>query len=184
MGAPATARRPARRPRPAPRRPALGTAPRPSERRRVHPGPAVVAVTLVVGSLLATAGAQAYLAQGQVRLTRLQDQLATAVTRHRVLEQRVAELEDPTTIVHRAQQLGLVAPGQVGDLAEVPLDRPLPTTGAAGATAASPPTTVVNPAPAGTATPAGSGTSGSTAASTASTATTGGATPSSAGSGR
>lgn len=119
----------------------------------------VAAVVIMVGSPLATAGAQAYLAQGQVRLTALQQQLATAVTRHRVLEQKVAQLEDPTTIIGRAQQLGLVAPAQIGDLAEVPLDQPLPTTAptASVPSPASPSTTVVDPVPAGTSTSAGSG---------------------------
>jgi cell division protein FtsL len=62
------------------------------------------------------AGADAYLTQGQVRLTRLQQQLSTELGRHHDLEMNLAQLSNPTAVVSAAQQDGLQAPGQVTDL--------------------------------------------------------------------
>ena len=79
----------------------------------------VLAVVVALGSLLAVAGAQAYLTQGQVRLTRLQDQLSTQLGQHRDLELRVAQLEQPANVLSEAQKQGLVAPKGVTDLPQV-----------------------------------------------------------------
>jgi cell division protein FtsL len=79
-----------------------------------------VALVLVVGSLLAVAGAQAYLTQGQVRLARLQQQLTNEEARQRDLQLQVARLEDPSHVVGQAQQQGLSVPNQVTDLPLVP----------------------------------------------------------------
>jgi cell division protein FtsL len=114
------------RARPAPRReptpstrPTLNV-PRTRPRRR---GPArrrrlvvAVFVVLVVGSLLIVAGARAYLTQGQVRLTRMQDQLQYQASEHSVLQLRVAELENPTNVLSQAQKQGLVVPASVSDI--------------------------------------------------------------------
>jgi hypothetical protein len=85
----------------------------------------VVCLALVVGSLLVSVAAHAYLTQGQIRLASLQQKVTTQVNRHRDLELQVAQLEDPSHVVLEAERLGLVAPGQVGDLTQVPLDAPL-----------------------------------------------------------
>ncbi|MHB8329595.1 MAG: hypothetical protein ACYDD6_08240 [Acidimicrobiales bacterium] len=69
-----------------------------------------------MGSLLAVAGAEAYITQGQVRLARLEQQLNTQQADHRDLELQVAQLENPSSIVSQAQQHGLTVPSQVTDL--------------------------------------------------------------------
>jgi hypothetical protein len=79
----------------------------------------VLAVALAVGSLLAVAGADAYLTQGQVRLTRLQEQLNAQLGQHRNLELGVAQLEQPAGVLSEAQKEGLVVPGDVTDLPQV-----------------------------------------------------------------
>jgi len=79
----------------------------------------IVAVALAVGSPLAVAGAQAYLTQGQVRLERLQQQLDAQVNQHRDLELRVAQLEQPATVLSEAEKQGLVSPTSVVDLPQV-----------------------------------------------------------------
>jgi cell division protein FtsL len=95
------------------------------ERHRGHPRATtrhltiVVAVALAVGSLLAVTGAQAYLTQGQVRLTRLQDQLNAQLGQHRSLELGVAQLEQPGAVLSQAQKEGLVVPGSVTVLPQV-----------------------------------------------------------------
>jgi cell division protein FtsL len=73
-------------------------------------------VLLVVGSLLLVAGARAYLTQGQVRLTRLQDQLQYQASEHSDLQLRVAELENPTNVLSQGQKQGLVEPTSVSDI--------------------------------------------------------------------
>jgi cell division protein FtsL len=94
----------------------------------------VVSLVLAVGSLLSVADAQAYLTQGQVRLARLQQQLTGEQARHRDLELQVADLEDPSQVVNKAQQQGLTVPAQVTDL-------PLVATPASLAHATAPATT-------------------------------------------
>jgi hypothetical protein len=59
------------------------------------------------------------LTQGQVRLTRLQEQLSTQLGQHRDLELRVAQLEQPANVLSEAQKQGLVAPKEVTDLSQV-----------------------------------------------------------------
>jgi hypothetical protein len=59
------------------------------------------------------------LTQGQVRLTRLQEQLNTQLGQHRDLETRVAQLEQPANVLSEAQKQGLVAPKEVTDLSQV-----------------------------------------------------------------
>jgi cell division protein FtsB len=116
---------------PAARRPPLRVVarerrpPRPARRSGVG-----LALAVVLLTLLAVAGAQAYLVQGQVHLARLQQELGNAQGRQRDLEAQVARLEDPAAVVGQAQQQGLRVPQQVTDL---PLVTPSSTVPAAGA---------------------------------------------------
>jgi len=121
-----TTRRPVLAPAP-PRRDARrrGRAEARSSRRVGRPA-AAGACVLVVASLLATVAAHAYLTEGQVRLARLQQQVAVQIDAHRDLELQVSQLENPAHVVAQAQQQGLSAPSQVGDLPQVSLGSPLP----------------------------------------------------------
>jgi hypothetical protein len=85
-------------------------------RRAVFIGPA-----LVLGSLLSVAGAQAYLAQGQVRLSSLQADVAAAQTKRLDLELQIANEEQPSSVMAAARQLGLVVPSKISDLPAVAL---------------------------------------------------------------
>src|SRR6516164_7522190 len=109
----------------------------------------VLAVSLVVGTLLAVVVAQAILANGQVKLAGLQHQLALEQSLHRQGELAVAQLETPSRIVGSAStQLHMVRPAQVTELPFVSLAVPLPTP-------------KVTPGPAAPATPAVATTSAS-----------------------
>ena len=103
--------------RPAPGRPGRGR----SMRRSV-----VASAVVVVASLLTVVGADAYLTQGQVRLTRMQQQLTSASGRHRDLEAQVATLTNPSKVVSEAERAGLDAPTKVTDLPAVSLPAPTP----------------------------------------------------------
>jgi len=121
-------------------------------------------VSLVVAALLAVVVAQAFLANGQVRLSALQHQLSLEQSAHRQSELSVSELETPARIVGAAtSQLHMVRPA-VMELPYVSLQTPLPTP-------------KVTPAPAAAPAPAaqGSGSTGSTGTtrSAGSTGTTG-----------
>lgn len=137
MAPAATATRARRAPAPvrsAPRRAPLRVVEsrrRPPARRRR--GILLASFALVVGSLLAVAGAQAYLTQGQVRLARIQQQLTTEQARHRDLELKVAQLDDPSHVVAKAQQQGLTVPAQVTDLPLIAAGMNGTGAGAAGA---------------------------------------------------
>jgi hypothetical protein len=76
----------------------------------------IIAVSLVLGSLLLVAGAQAYLTQQSVHLAQVQAQLAVQVGQHRDNELRVAQLSNPSHVVRTAQKQGLTVPGTVTDL--------------------------------------------------------------------
>ena len=105
----------------------------------------ILAVSLVVGTLLAVVVAQAVLANGQVKLASLQHQLALEQSLHRQGELAVSQLETPSRIVGSAStQLHMVRPAGVTELPYVSLSVPLPTpkvTPGAAASAAPPPTT-------------------------------------------
>jgi hypothetical protein len=169
----ATARRSTARaqPRPAPsgpKRPPLRIF-EPAPRRR--PGIRLVrrptmwiSGILVVGSLLAVVAGDAMLAQGQVRLSTTQAEVTAAVSAQKTLQSAVAEMSAPTRVVYQAEnQLGMVAPAQVVDLPEVPLDVPLPTPQTAPLPGAAPGGSA---AAAGATTPVSTGTAGSTSATT------------------
>jgi len=93
--------------------------PPPTSRRQPWRRVVVASVVLALGSLLLVAGAQAYLISGQVRLVRLQQELSTQLGRHRNLDLRVAQLEEPSRIVAQAQKQGYTVPAQVNDLPRV-----------------------------------------------------------------
>ncbi len=122
--------------RPAQRRPPVrALAPRPRKTRRSDHRKrtvAVLCVLLTMGSLLAVTGAHAYLTQGQVRLTRLQNQLSSQLTRHRNLELQVANLEQPSSVLSEAQKQGLVVPTNVNDLPQANLSAPTSGTASGG----------------------------------------------------
>ncbi|HUC38459.1 MAG TPA: hypothetical protein VMR97_15205 [Acidimicrobiales bacterium] len=110
------------------RRPSLQLLERRGRRGRPRRLAAVSAAAVAVGSLLAVTGAHAYLTQGQARLSRLQDQLSSQLTKNRDLELRVAQLEQPSNVMSEAQKQGLVTPSSVTDL---PQANPAPPAGSA-----------------------------------------------------
>ncbi len=85
-------------------------------RRAVLIGPVLVLVTL-----LGVAGAQAFLTEGQARLTNLQAEVAAAQTKRLDLELQIADEEQPAAVMAAARQLGLVAPLKISDLPAVAL---------------------------------------------------------------
>jgi Tfp pilus assembly protein PilX len=87
----------------------------------------VLSVSMVVAALLAVVVAQAFLTNGQVRLSTLQHELALEQSSHRQAELAVAELETPSRIVGAATNgLHMVHPS-VTELPYVSLTAPLPT---------------------------------------------------------
>ncbi|MHB1503028.1 MAG: hypothetical protein ACYCS4_02925 [Acidimicrobiales bacterium] len=93
--------------------------PRRRRRRAKRYVPMLVAGVLVLGSLLAVTGAQAYLMDGQVRLTTLDHQLQQQRSEQRKLQLEVAALEEPARIVAQAQRQGMVQPSNVHDVPSV-----------------------------------------------------------------
>jgi hypothetical protein len=87
-------------------------------------------------------GASAYLTQGQVRLTRMQDQLTTELGRHLDLEAHVATFVGPSNVLSQAQRNGLDAPKSVTDLPQV-----IPSAPSALSSPTTAPAPVVGPAP-------------------------------------
>jgi hypothetical protein len=85
-------------------------------------------LTLIVTSLLVVVVGQAMLANGQVRMSGLQQQLTIEQGVHRQQELAVSQLEMPSRIVSAATTtLHMVRPGQVLQLPYVSLDTPIPT---------------------------------------------------------
>jgi hypothetical protein len=114
-------------------------------------------VGIVVMALMAVVVGQTLLANGQVRLSGVSQQVAAAQNVHRQMELSVSQLEMPTRIVPVAVgELHMVQPTHLIQLPYVPLTTPLAT----------PDVTAVPVAP----TPSSSGT-GTTAASTPSNTT-------------
>ncbi|MGO8873314.1 MAG: hypothetical protein ACLQPH_18290 [Acidimicrobiales bacterium] len=131
----ATARRTATRsdPRPAPsgpRRPPLRLfepAPRRQPSRRgIGRSSMWLSCLLVVGSLFAVVVSDAFVAEGQVRLSATQGQVAAATAAQKALQVAVAEKAAPPVVVSQAKRDGMVIPDQVVYLPQVPLDVPLP----------------------------------------------------------
>jgi len=112
----------------APRRPPLRVVPSRRAGTRGRRVLNLVALSLVVLSLLAVVVGQALLADGQVRLTAVEQQLQAAQGVHRQDELHVAESETPARIVATAlSKLGLGHFGQAIQLPYVRLTTPLPT---------------------------------------------------------
>ncbi len=130
-----------------------------------------LSISLVVAALLAVVVAQAFLANGQVKLSRLQNQLTLEQSAHRQAELAVAGLETPSRIVAAASSQGMVRPASVTELPYVSLSVPLPTPKVTPAPAAAPATTA-------TTTPASTGTTATTASGATSSSTAGTAAPS------
>jgi hypothetical protein len=82
-----------------------------------------------MGSLLAVAGAQAYMTQEQVRLGSVQARLSSQIGEHRNLELRLAQLSNPSHIVGVAQQQGLTAPSTIEDVPATTTPPPPPSHG-------------------------------------------------------
>ena len=129
----ATARRaPAPRPAPsAPRRPPLRLF-EPAPRRRpgtrgVQRSTMWLSGLLIVGSLLAVVVGDAFVTQGQVRLSTTQSALVAAQATQKSLQVAVAMKAAPPVVVSQAKSEGLVAATQVVYLPQVPLNVPLPS---------------------------------------------------------
>ena len=86
-----------------------------------------MSVALVAGSLFAVVAGDDLVTQGQIRLSTLQSQLASATAQQKSEQVAVAQLAAPTRVVRMAEtEDGLVTTPSVIDLPEVPLDVPLP----------------------------------------------------------
>ena len=81
---------------------------------------------LVVGSLLAVVVGDAFITQGQVRLSSTERALASAEADQKTLQLAVAGKAAPPVVVSQAKRQGLVAASQVVSLPQVPLGVPLP----------------------------------------------------------
>ena len=129
----------------------------------------ILSVTMVVVALLAVVVGQALLANGQVRLSALQHDLALEQSAHRQSELTVAELETPSRIVAAALgQLHMVRPANVVELPYVSLSAPVPTPKVTPAPAP-PPTTTTTTTTATTATTGTTATGGSSTTTASST---------------
>ena len=117
----AAPRRPPAAPAPAPARPARPALRvvqpgelTPKVRRRRAGAAAVLTIVVVFAGLFGLAVCQAIMAQNQMRLDRLDAEVADAQARYQRLRLRVAELESPERIVAAAQErLGMVPPSTV-----------------------------------------------------------------------
>jgi hypothetical protein len=136
MAGPSTAeRRPQTRAVPrtgpsSPRRPPLRVfEPTPRRRpaiRRVRRSTMWLSAVLVVGSLLAVVVGDAMVSDGQVRLSTIQGQLATATATQKGDQVAVARKAAPPVVVALAKQQGMVPAATVSYLPQVPLNVPLP----------------------------------------------------------
>jgi hypothetical protein len=96
----------------------------------------MAAATLVVLSLLVVVVGQAMLANGQVRLSAVEQKLATEQGVHRQAESQVAGMETPSKIISKSlSTLHLVRPTGVVQLPYVSLTTPLATPNVTPATA-------------------------------------------------
>jgi hypothetical protein len=114
----------------APKRPPLRVlepAPRRRKRTRaVRRSTVWVSGLLVVVSLLAVVVGDALVAEGQVRLSATQSQLAAATVAQKTYQVEVAQKAAPPVVVAEAKSQGRVAPTLVVYLPQVPLTVPLP----------------------------------------------------------
>jgi hypothetical protein len=85
----------------------------------------VLAVVLIVGALLVVVIGHAMLADGQVRMATIQQELTLEQSTHRQAELEVSQLETPARIVNGALELHMV-PSATIEIPYVPTDTPLP----------------------------------------------------------
>ena len=114
--APAVRPQPRPGPRPAPRRqppprPHLRVV-RPEERtlRRLTPAGGIALTVLLFAVLAGLAGAHSLIAQGQIRLDRLDAEVRAEQARYQALRRDVATMEAPERVVAAAEAQGMVAP--------------------------------------------------------------------------
>ena len=81
---------------------------------------------MVVGSLLAVVVADAMVAQGQIRMAAIQSNINDQLTIQKSAQSDVAQLAAPDRVVAQGINHGLIAPAQVVNLPQVPLNVPLP----------------------------------------------------------
>ena len=122
---------------------------------------------MVVAALLAVVVGQALLANGQVKLSGLQQELTSEQSFHGQAELAVAQLETPARIVAAATRAGLGAQSNLIELPYVSLSVPLPTPKVTPAPAPPQPTTPS----AGAGAPSGAGAAGTSASSSTATTT-------------
>ena len=113
----APARRPSPRPVPRPARPAPARRPhlrvvRPDERpvRRLTPKGGVALTILLFAVLAGLAGAHTLIAQGQIRLDRIDAEVRAEQARYQQLRRDVAAMESPERVVAAAEAQGMVTP--------------------------------------------------------------------------
>jgi hypothetical protein len=165
MPPPATATAPARRAASRPNqtpvrsRPPLRvvSAPRRQGQRDTAPAPRrrlvlLVSIAMVVGALLTVVIGQALLANGQVRMSQIQQQLVLEQAAHRQAELGVSTLETPSRIVGAASARGMIHPSQVTELPYVSVAAPLATPKVTPAPVATTATTTTLPATTATST--------------------------------
>jgi hypothetical protein len=114
--APAVRPQPRPGPRPAPRRqppprPHLRVV-RPEERtlRRLTPAGGIALTVLLFAVLAGLAGAHSLIAQGQIRLDRLDAEVRAEQARYQALRRDVATMEAPERVVAAAEAQGMVIP--------------------------------------------------------------------------
>ncbi len=82
---------------------------------------------LLLGTLMSVVLAHSYLAEAQVRMTRVQSELSAAQAKHESEELKVSKMETPSRINAAAQQEHLSAPGQITQVPHVSLSKPIPS---------------------------------------------------------
>lgn len=114
--APAVRPQPRPSPRPAPRRPQPARphlrVVRPEERtlRRLTPAGGIALTVLLFAVLAGLAGAHSLIAQGQIRLDRLDAEVRAEQARYQALRRDVATMESPERVVAAAEAQGMVIP--------------------------------------------------------------------------
>jgi len=95
-------------------------------RHRRKMNPTFVAAAIVISGLFTAVVGHALLAEGQVRLGKLQTQATAIQATNRSTVLKVSSLETPERIAQAAGTLHLVQPSDVIQLPSVPLNVPLP----------------------------------------------------------
>jgi hypothetical protein len=127
----------------------------------------ILSISIVVAALLAAVVGQALLANGQVKLSALHQELTMEQAAHSRNELSVAQLETPSRIVAAATSEDHLVSATQTELPYVSLSVPLPTPKVTPAPAPPPPT-----ASTGAGSPAGSNSGGSSVSSSATTTPT------------